>query len=303
MPIKCLIREELDDVKYNDCITKSKQSLLYGYTWYLDIVCDRWDVLVLDDYVAVMPVPWRRKYGIKYVYQPLWVLQLGIFSTQETTNELSFINELSTRFKFVEIRLNIKNSIERSTPKSVVNQLQYLTLENSYQNILKNFNRNRKRELKKAADSLLKEYWGDQPEKLLTLFEKNIGRRIKEITKEDYRRLTNLITIIISKGCGEVLSVYDNKEKIVASGFFLFHNKTVTELVCATDLENRNNGANTFLIDRAISNYQKDYDIFDFGGSSMKTIANYYKSFGANTYQYLFLKVNRLPALIRLFKP
>ena len=66
MSIKYLSREELDDVKYNNCITESKQALLYGYTWYLDIVCDRWDVLVLDDYVAVMPVPWRKKYGIKF---------------------------------------------------------------------------------------------------------------------------------------------------------------------------------------------------------------------------------------------
>ncbi len=40
MPIKYLSREELDDVKYNNCIAESKQALLYGYTWYLDIVCE-----------------------------------------------------------------------------------------------------------------------------------------------------------------------------------------------------------------------------------------------------------------------
>ena len=80
MSIKYILREHIDEDKYNECITISKQSLIYGYSWYLDIVCDQWDALILDDYVAVMPIPWRKKYGITYVYPPLWLLQLGIFS-------------------------------------------------------------------------------------------------------------------------------------------------------------------------------------------------------------------------------
>ena len=102
----------------------------------------------------------------------------------------------------------------------------------------------------------------------------------------------SLLETCIANEVGELLSIYDENQKLVASGFFLFHKKTVTELVCATDLNNRSNGANTFLIDRALFNYQKNYNIFDFGGSSIKTIANYYESFGATTYQYLFLKLH-----------
>ena len=30
----------------------------------------KWDALVLDDYAAVMPLTWRRKYGTRYLYQP-----------------------------------------------------------------------------------------------------------------------------------------------------------------------------------------------------------------------------------------
>ena len=302
MPIKYLSREELDDVKYNNCVAESKQALLYGYTWYLDIVCDRWDVLVLGDYVAVMPVPWRKKHGIKYVYQPLWVLQLGIFSMKENVDELEFVTALKTRYKFVELRLNAGNSLDKLTSKSYVNQFQYLDLNDSHQQILKNFNRNRKRELKKAAQANLIEKWNDSPENLVTLFKNNVGRRLKSITEKDYKKLLSLLETCIANEVGELLSIYDENQKLVASGFFLFHKKTATELVCATDLNNRSNGANTFLIDRALFNYQKKYDVFDFGGSSMKTIANYYESFGAKTYQYLFLKVNSLPFLLRLFK-
>ena len=106
----------------------------------------------------------------------------------------------------------------------------------------------------------------------------------------------------IAKGVGELLSIYDKEDRLVASGFFLFHKGKVTELVCSTDFSNRDNGANTFLIDRAIFKYQNKYDVFNFGGSSMETIAKYYKSFGAKTIQYPFLKVNKLPFFLRLLK-
>lgn len=302
MAIKYIHREHLDEEKYNQCIETSIQSKIYAFSWYLDIVCDQWSVLVLDDYEAVMPVPWRKKYGFTYVYQPLWVLQLGLFSKTASFAELEFINELNNRFKYIELRLNIDNSLQNFTSLSSLNTFQYLDLEDSYEILSKKFNRNRRRELKKAEQANLRTLWGDQPEKLVVMFEKNIGDRIKKISEKDYIKLRKLIRYIVSKGLGEILTVYDSKERPVASGFFLFHKHKVTELVCATDLNNRSNGANTFLIDRALFKYQKSYHIFDFGGSSMKTIANYYKSFGANTYKYQFLKVNSLPFLLRLFK-
>ncbi len=47
MLIKYIQREHLDEEKYNDCIENSIQSNSYAFSWYLDIVCDNWDVLVL----------------------------------------------------------------------------------------------------------------------------------------------------------------------------------------------------------------------------------------------------------------
>ncbi len=61
--IKYVKRKNLDLVKYNDCIENSIQSRMYAFAWYLDIVADNWDVLVCNDYQAVMPIPWKRKYG------------------------------------------------------------------------------------------------------------------------------------------------------------------------------------------------------------------------------------------------
>ena len=66
--IRHITRDTLDVQKYDNCIANAINSRVYAYSWYLDIVADaKWDVLVLDDYKAVMPLPKRRKYFINYV--------------------------------------------------------------------------------------------------------------------------------------------------------------------------------------------------------------------------------------------
>jgi hypothetical protein len=47
--------------------------------WHLDRTAVVWDALVWGDYEFVMPLPVRKKWGIQYVYQPLFCQQLGIF--------------------------------------------------------------------------------------------------------------------------------------------------------------------------------------------------------------------------------
>jgi len=66
-------REDLEVLKYDACIENALQSRVYAFSWYLDIVADNWDVLVLNNYEAVMPVPWKQKYFIKYVTQPFFL--------------------------------------------------------------------------------------------------------------------------------------------------------------------------------------------------------------------------------------
>ena len=101
---------------------------------------------------------------------------------------------------------------------------------------------------------------------------------------------------------GEILSVYDKECELVASGFFLKHKSEIIKLISATDFKNRKNGANTFLIEKALFKYSKEYNFFDFGGSSIKNIANFNLSFGAVTENYILLKYNNLPRFLKFFK-
>jgi len=299
--INYIKRKDVEVDKYDACIENAVQSSMSAFSWYLDIVADNWDVLVLDDYEAVMPIPFRKKYGIKYVYPPFWLLELGIFSLDESQDIKPFLDVLYGEFKFIELRLNTKNKFLKSE-FLIHKQFQYLDLEIGYESILKGYNRNRKRELIKANKHHLVENWNDNPEKLITIFKTNIAERVKEINDKDYATLLNLMQLSIQKGVGELLTIYDANENLLAAAFFLKHKNKVTQLVCASDVSNRKNGVHTFFNDRAIFKYQPHFSVYNFGGSSMKNIANYYTSFGADTEEYQQIKYNNLPFLLRLFK-
>jgi hypothetical protein len=295
-------REDLEVAKYDACIHNALQSRIYAYSWYLDIVADNWDVLVLNDYEAVMPIPWRRKYGIKYAYQPLWILELGVFSSKIGLNLAPFLDMLIHKFNFSEFRFNSQNNFNFNNEYLVDKQFQTLSLDKDYEEILNGYRKDRKKELRKAADSDLTEMWNDNSRKLITLFKNNVGKRTPNILEKDYFNLKKIIAVCIQKKVGEVLSIYDKNNNLVASSFFLKHKGFATILMSSTDFKNRNNGANTFLINSAIIKYQKNFNVFNFGGSSMQSIAKFFLSFGAENQVYQQIKYNNLPFLLRLFK-
>src|SRR5687768_4350635 len=104
--IHFVTREEIDVVKWNACIDKASNGLIYGYSFYLDHMAKHWEALVLNDYEAVMPLTCNSKFGIHYLYQPFLTAQLGVFGDQVTTDLLeTFLNSIPGKFKYWDIYL------------------------------------------------------------------------------------------------------------------------------------------------------------------------------------------------------
>ncbi|WP_299617182.1 hypothetical protein [uncultured Tenacibaculum sp.] len=299
--ITFVARKNLDEEKYNACVANSIQSNVFGFSWYLDQVTDNWSAFVLNDYEAVMPVPWKRKFFIKYAYLPFWILELGIFS-KEIEDENEFLIEVFSEFKFVESRLNSKNSFSMFEAYQQGRTFQYISLNDPYEKVKSGYRRDRRKDLNRAKKNDLTEKWDDDPMNLINLYRDNVGKRVTKIKEQDYIRLHKAMSICIQKKVGQILSVYNKDGELIASGFFTKFKDKVSILASATNFNDRKNGANTFLIDRAIFKYQPQYSEFNFGGSSMKNIAQYFYSFGAKTENYILIRQNRLPKLLQIFK-
>src|SRR5579871_3301850 len=107
--IHYLTRHEIDAVKWDACIDAAPNGLIYGHSFYLDAMTScQWDALVLDDYRAVMPLTWNRKFGFYYLYQPFCTPCLGVFGTPGLPVS-AFLQAIPKKFKLWDIDLNEAN--------------------------------------------------------------------------------------------------------------------------------------------------------------------------------------------------
>jgi len=292
--IKYLKQAEIDYDKWDDCISNAMNSYVYAYSWYLDIVAGEWDALVQGDYKRVFPLPFRKKYGIKYIYQPAFSQQLGLFSKAPIENKSleAFLSAIPKEFKLVELNLNkyyIPN--EGKGIKLKKNRNIELDLNFDYQQLAVDYSSNLKRNIKKAKKNNLQIIKNTKPEELIKLFKENKGQEVKAYSEMDYTHLNRLIYLLVHKGMGEVISVASSENNLIASALFVRDAHRHIFLFSGLSKEGKQKAAMPFLIDSYIQEHSNTAMILDFEGSNNENLARFYRSFGAADYSYYSIRM------------
>ena len=113
MNLVLLPYEQINKQKWDECILRSPNGLIYGCSTYLDAISPNWKGIVLNDYEAVMPLTWRKKWNITYLYQPAFFQQGGIVSNTGVSSQLvnGFLQLASEHFRYAAFTLNYANPI------------------------------------------------------------------------------------------------------------------------------------------------------------------------------------------------
>ena len=295
---------QIDKKKWDCCISHSLNEIPYPYSWYLDCVCKNWEALIWKDYEAVFPLTWNKKGGVYYLFQPFFTQQLGVFSPKEISPSLlnDFLETIPEKFRLAEINLNIANPYSGnlfSVRKKITHQL---LLNEKHDVLLANYNENTKRNLKKAAKENLTVTDDITAVQLISLFKKNQGETVKELKKEDYERLKNLVAVSIRNNSGELIGVKTINGKLCAAGFFVRSKRVLINLFPSSNEEGKKSGAMFLLIDYMLKKYEQSDLIFDFEGSEIPSIARFYKGFGAEEVYYYHIRRNNLPWHLKWLK-
>jgi hypothetical protein len=276
---------DIDKNKWDSCVARSNSRLIYGSTTVLDHLADNWSGIVMNDYEAVMPVPWRRKWGVTYHYHVPFVQQLGIFFHNELTEITPFTEALFTICRYGNYPFNYGNGMPGTRHTNYI-----LPMEDGYRNgfsadVVQNIRR---------AEQFDHTYTNGDVNEAIDVFYKSYGKR-SGITENDIERFRKMCFFIGKTGKIVVRKVMNNKRNLLAIALLLIDGNRMYNIMNTTVDEGRQLEANYFLLSEIWGEFTGKGLIFDFEGSDIPGVKTFYKKFGASDQPYVRMHFNHLP--------
>jgi hypothetical protein len=300
--IRYIKNEDIDLLKWDACIRQSPNGLIYVYSWFLNIVSPGWEALVLGDYTAVMPLTYRRKWGIYYLYQPSFCAEAGIFSIRDTDAGLvhRFLRSIPEKFRYVDICLN-RSNLFTLTDYSFIERIDYvLPLQLSYEEIKAAYSDNHTRNIQKARKrSLIVEEVPIQD--AINLVSNHIKNNPFK-KDSDKAMFSQLFSRAKEKGGVICLGVKNIQGDLLSCALFFHAQQIWYYLLAGSTEEGKRSGAAHLLVDVFIRQHAGTEHILDFEGSDVESVAFFYRGFGSKKIIYPSLRINQLPVWMQLFK-
>ncbi len=282
---------QINKTLYDSCIESSTQSIIYSYSWYLDIVSPGWCALVKivnNEYQAVIPLPIKSFIFLNFLYQPIFAQQLGLFSITGNKDKEDWnivVNQLKKKFIKIHYQLNEHNKL--LTNFQEYRKTHHLFLNKEISEIRSHYSENVKRKIRNAEKNNSKMSVDGDIETLITLFKQTVGSKAG-LQEKHYRRLVKISSEAIRNGMGFFRSVKLDSN-VSATAFFLLSGDRIIYLIGASSDLGRKTGAMSLLIDFVITEFSSTKRLLDFEGGTAEELGRYYRGFGATEQTYPIL--------------
>jgi len=295
--IKYIEHQDIDYKKWDLCIESAGNSRVYAMSWHLDRTAEVWDALVWGDYDVVMPLPHRKKWGIKYLYQPFYSQQLGIFPNPAPEIAAQFYKNASSYFRYLNIQTNSSNPPPQNLMVST-RKNHLLPLNIGYKSLAGAYSKNTRRNIAKANRNHLNFVEGTRLEEFLAFKEKNLaGNTSKSVIK----KLKSIIAYSQYKGIGEITGIYSPSNELCAAVYFCRWKERLIYLNAVSSSEGKKLRAMFYLLDQLLQTSAGKNLVIDFEGSVIPGIARFFEGFGATPETYYQLFQNKLPFPLNKF--
>lgn len=297
--IRHLRHSEIDKVAWDAHLARCPNKLWYGLSSTLDAASPGWDALIDEANGSRLALPWRRKYGIRYLYQPFLLQQLGPWALEPSPLDTArFVQALPSSFRFADIYLCTGDSslTGLSEQRNIT-----IDLHRPIGEIRHGYSENHRRNLRKpmAADAV----WDDgvpidELEEFLVSSEQFKRWGI------DARRIATMRRIMKSAVDGRMAITCGIRHQgaLVAAGFFVHWGGRLIFLKGLASQQGRAMNAMHHLLDRVIADHAGKDLILDLAGTNDPDLARFYLGFGGTSSVYLRALINKLPAFLRFLK-
>ncbi len=279
--------------KWDRCIAKHPNGLIYSRYDYLDNICDNWHGMVIGDYEAVMPLPWRKKYGFRYFYTPPFIQQLGLTGDIEHL-DLEILTRKIRQFAWYgDLMLNFSNAAFAEAVKARQKTNFIITLKNGYDKIRESYSYDLKQTLQTIQAGLIYTHDYDYLS-AITAYQKNYASRMPHISEDCFSRFALLCRQFFQEGNCMARSVRNEKGAILSNVLLLKDSKRIYHLINTTITEGRQMHSNHLLLDQLLRELSGRDLLFDFEGSELEGVKTFYKKFGGYSQPYFHYSRNFL---------
>lgn len=275
--IRILKYHELDFRKYDCCIRNAVQYNFQAEKKYLDCLnLHRWQFMVLDDYKAVMPVYFKMKFGFKIVIPPPYINQLGIFSAtdDEATND-EFLKIFLKNYRIRYYPFNSKNKFS-----GLKNRINFRLERQPYEEVKKKYSVHRRRNVR-LRDPDLKFHEVELTSKVKLFFMAHVLGMKNERMKDGY------FSVLERLAAENLLKIYalSRKDKMVSAAFLSDFPDEMGLLSLINSKTEITANDPSILIDQILQKYISTKN-FNFFGSNIAAVAEFYRRFGAQEERY-----------------
>ena len=291
----------IDPQKWNTLIDQSNNGLIYAQYHYLNTMADHWEAIVLDDYRAAWPLPWRKKWGIKYYYTPAFIQQLGLIGNFESDDLNTCIQLIKKSVSLADLQLNFSNEVAAILEKKVRTNF-VINLNQSFDELLNHCQsgfRSTYQQLLKESSLLYtksEDYTG-----IIDRYYELYQAKHQSLQKNDVQQFKSLIAHYAAAGQCK-LHVVKSGNHIHAASILLFDNKRIYNILNLLTEEGRKTQSNYLLYGSILSTYSEGDLLFDFEGSDLSGVKAFYAKMQPVNQPYTQCRLNQLPWPLRLFK-
>lgn len=292
-PIYYLHHHEINKVLWDACIDNAQNGLIYAKSFYLDSMCEYWDALILNNYEAVMPLPWKKKWNIRYVYQVPFIQRLGIFGNHISPSLAGvFFTKAAQHFTFLHYNINTPITNKKATLTRRQNLI--IDLDTAYPIIQSNYTKECRKNIRKAEKTKAVLDNHISIEAVIAQYRNAYGALHPNISKDDYNRFFRLLQSGLQQQFASLYKIAYEGDMLFAAALLFDKNRIYYVMGAPTALGRKYNSTYWF-IDAILQQYAGSGLHFDFEGSDIPNVASFYQKFGPVRETYFEVKLNRLP--------
>jgi hypothetical protein len=289
MKSEILHNSDIDKLKWDNFTYGSGAGHIFNLSWYLDAVFPEWQAIIISEeseWIAVLPLFPRIKYGFSISLQPMLIRYSGIIKKDVSYDKNQFhdiikrslkqfrICHFTSPFSFLEEKSQKQKITYKLDISAEYDQL-YGGFKGSLRNKINHFNEEEFGiEEDKTADSLIHLY-------------KHYSESGRFNVSEDYfDKLEKLFKVASVNKMARIVTARNSDFAPVASILFFYYTDTIYIFIGLTRNDYKKTAIHPYLIAQEIKKEAGKYGSLDFLGSMIPGVAKFNMSFGCQPYEY-----------------